>query len=87
MQTKKAMELKNNGFGAYVHRVDNYKVFMMSFQNRKQAEVNQLIAAQTYDGAYILEVELKPGTLTYIEADEAYIHQIKTRISQMLQVF
>lgn len=77
---KKAHELKNNGFGAYVHRVDNYKVFMMSFQNRKQAEVNQLIAAQTYEGAYILEVELKPGTLTYTETDAAYIHQLKLEL-------
>lgn len=74
---KKELACAKDGFGAYVYNADNYKVFVMSFFDRNQAEVNQVIAADVYEGAYIAEIEISPGQITYTDADKAYIHELK----------
>lgn len=80
---KKALACEKEGYGAFTYQADNYKVFVMTFFDRHHAEVNQVIAAQTYEGAYISETVIAPGTLHYHETDKAYIHELKKDVENL----
>lgn len=83
---KMIKNVNNQGFGAYVYKSDVYKVFIMSFLDRSNAEVNKVISEQSFDGAYITEVVLQPKEILYSEEDEKYIYELKQSVNLITEI-
>jgi len=74
---KMVTNISQLGYGGYVYKSDIYKVFIMTYLNRANADVNKVISEQVFPGAYITEIQIQPKEIKYLEADKNYIHTLK----------